>query len=109
MKASDCDTLGFGEFQLINVNGGRLGRDDWVIRGTSDIFANEMGVYVVLDRGARLGGGNGVKESAIEVSWSVFHVSGSGRGGGNVMKRLIRTGNGGKELGAYHIKIISHG
>ena len=45
----------------------------------------------------------------MDVSWSVFHVLGSGRGGCDVMKRMIKADNGGIELGAYHIEIISYG
>ena len=56
-----------------------------------------------------MGWGNGAEESAIEVSWSVFHVPGSGRGGGDVMNRMIRAGNRGIELGAYHIEMIRYG
>ena len=41
--------------------------------------------------------------------WNIFHVPGSGRGGGDVMKNMIRTGNEGTELGAYHIEMISYG
>ena len=30
-----------------------MGKDDWVIGGTGDIVADEVGVYVVLECGAR--------------------------------------------------------
>ena len=43
------------------------------------------------------------------MSWSIFHVLGSGGVGGDAMKRMIRPGNGGTELGAYHIEMISYG
>ena len=40
----ESDTQGSGEFQLRNVEGGRLGKDEWVIGVTSGIVADEMGV-----------------------------------------------------------------
>ena len=44
-------------------------------------------------------GGDGAEENTLEVSWSIFNVLESGRDGSDVMKRMIRAGNGGIEFG----------
>ena len=49
--------MGSAEFQLRDVDGRRLGKEVWVIGGTSDIVVDKMGVYVVLERDVRWGGG----------------------------------------------------
>ena len=58
------------EFQLRDVNDGRLGLEDWVFRGMCDIVADEVGVHVAFEHGVRWG--DGAEESTIVVSWGIL-------------------------------------
>ena len=63
MEASEGDMLCSGGFQLRNVNGGRLGKEYWVIWGMCYVVVDEVGVYVVLEHCVRWGGGMVLKRA----------------------------------------------